>query len=145
MQVFNTGSGELGWAGQLHWHGTHTRARTHTWLRTHKHTDTHSHARTHARARTRAHMHAHAHAHARARTCAHYYTLLCSWCHSWPRYCHSGEARSFPRNPEGGFYQIYQPNKWRLKKEKAEAAAAELAARQLLQPQAVTGSRFVTR
>ena len=61
------------------------------------------------------------------------------------RYCHPGEARSFPRNPEGGFYLIYQPNKWRLKKEKAEAAAAELAARQLLQPQAVTGSRFVTR
>lgn len=31
----------------------------------------------------------------------------------------------FPRNPAGGFYQVYQPNKWRLKK---EAAAAEKAA-----------------
>ena len=56
------------------------------------------------------------------------------------RYCHPGEARSFPRNPEGGFYLIYQPNKWRLKKKKAEAATAEEAARQLLQPQAVSGS-----
>ena len=29
-----------------------------------------------------------------------------------------------PRNPAGCFYKIYQPNKWRLKQQKAEAEKA---------------------
>ncbi len=45
-------------------------------------------------------------------------------------HCHPADSagpQAFPRNEDGGFYRIYQPNKWRLKKEKAaaEKAAAE--------------------
>lgn len=36
----------------------------------------------------------------------------------------SGEVvHTIPRNEQGGFYQIYQPNKWRIAKARAEAEA----------------------
>lgn len=43
--------------------------------------------------------------------------------------CGAGSVREeVPRNGSGCFYQIFQPNKWRLKKQKAEAEKAAAAA-----------------
>jgi len=39
----------------------------------------------------------------------------------------TGESQLFPRNEDGCFYKVYQPNKWRIKKMKQEVAAAAAA------------------